>query len=77
MILWRKVADALDDEVRKLLNVDSDSDFKCGCFKCGVTRFANCDVCIKYFRNKDDHVEHMRTVHEVRFAHCDVWQDDF
>ena len=51
-------------------NVDSNLGFN-------VRRFAHCDVCNKYSRNKDDLVEHMRTVHEGRFAHCDVWKEDF
>ena len=42
-----------------------------------VRRFAHCDVWKEYFRNKDDLVEHIRTVHEGRFGHCDVWKEDF
>ena len=64
-------------------NVDSDSDFNVdsdlgfNVDASNVRRFAHCDVCNKYSRNKDDLVEHMRTVHEGRFAHCDVWKEDF
>ena len=55
-------------------NVDASNVEDCGD---EVTRLGHCDVCNKYSRNKDDLVEHMRTVHEGRFAHCDVWKQDF